>query len=96
MIKIYGPKASTAGRCLWAAEEMAIPYESVAVDMQAKEHKTPEFLAMNPNGKVPVMKDGDLVLWESFAINAYLARTYQPEFLGQDPAQEAQGSQWMC
>jgi len=76
MIKIFGPRQSSAARCMWTMEELGLQYEVVPVNMQTGEHKTPEFLKMNPNGKVPVMVDGDLVLYESMAINFYLCGHY--------------------
>ncbi|HYX33796.1 MAG TPA: glutathione S-transferase family protein [Oligoflexus sp.] len=94
MIQIYGPAGSSAGRCHWALEEIGIPYEAIPVNMKNQEHKTPEFLRMNPNGKVPVMKDGDFVLWESMAINFYLAEKYKPALLGADLQEKADVLKW--
>ena len=73
MISIYGSPRSSAGRCVWAAEEAGVAYEVKAVDMRNQEHKSAEFLKLNPNGKVPAMKDGDISLFESMAINFYIA-----------------------
>lgn len=94
MIKIYGSKQSTAWRTIWTAEECGLEYEIVPVDIRGGEHRQPEFLKMNPNGKVPVMVDGDLVLFESMAINTYLAEKYKPELLGKDLAEHGQVYQW--
>ncbi len=94
MIKIYGPKQSTASRSLWAAAEVGQQVENVHVDFQAGEHKGEAYLKLNPNGKVPVMMDGDFVLWESSAINAYLAETYKPELLGSTTQERALVNQW--
>lgn len=94
MIQIYGPAGSSAGRCFWALEEVGVPYEAVPVNMRAKDHKKPEFLRMNPNGKVPVLKDGDFVLWESMAINFYLAEKYKPALLGADLQEKAEVLKW--
>ncbi|MBE7942663.1 MULTISPECIES: glutathione S-transferase family protein [Ramlibacter] len=54
------------------------PVEFVRVDLFRGEQKTPRFLALNPNGKVPVLEDGDLRLWEADAIACHLARRFQP------------------
>lgn len=54
------------------------PVEFVRVDLFRGEHKTPRFLALNPNGKVPVLEDGELRLWEADAIATWLARRFQP------------------
>lgn len=70
-IKIYGPAASRASRALWIVHELGIPFEHVAIEM--KDLKSPEYLAINPNGKVPTLVDGDFKLFESMAINLYLA-----------------------
>ena len=76
MIKLYGGARSRASIVQWYLEELAIPYEFVLLDMQASEHLKPEFLAINPMGKVPAVSDGDFYLWESGAILLYLAQKY--------------------
>ncbi|MBF2099183.1 MAG: glutathione S-transferase, partial [Gloeomargaritaceae cyanobacterium C42_A2020_066] len=58
MLKLYGSARSRAAIVRWYLEELAIPYEFVQVDMQAGAHRQPEFLALNPMGKVPVAVDG--------------------------------------
>ena len=70
-IKIYGPTASRAARALWIVHELGIPFEHVAMEM--KDLKGAEYLKINPNGKVPALVDGDFKLFESMAINLYLA-----------------------
>jgi glutathione S-transferase len=94
MVQIYGSPKSSAGRCYWALEEAGIPYERVEISFSDKEHKSPEFLALNPNGKVPVFVDGDLVLWESVAINRYIFEKYKPGLLGATLAERALTDQW--
>lgn len=76
MLKLYGGARSRASIVRWYLEELAIPYEFVFIDMQAGEHRQPEFLAINPMGKVPAIADGDFYLWESGAILLYLAQKY--------------------
>jgi glutathione S-transferase len=73
-VKIYGPTASRASRALWIVNEIEVPFEHVQLEM--KQLKEPEFLAVNPNGKAPAMTDGDFKLFESMAINLYLAAKY--------------------
>jgi len=73
-IKIYGPTASRAARALWIVHELGIPFEHVAMEM--KDLKTPEYLKVNPNGKVPALVDGEFKLFESMAINLYLAKRF--------------------
>lgn len=73
MLKLYGGARSRASIVQWYLEELGIPYEFVLLDMQAGEHLLPEFLAINPIGKVPAIADGNFTLWESGAILLYLA-----------------------
>lgn len=94
MIQIYGPAGSSAGRCFWTLEEIGVPYQAMPIDFKSQEHKQPEFLRMNPNGKAPVLKDNDFVLWESMAINFYLAEKYKPALLGADVREKADILKW--
>jgi glutathione S-transferase len=72
-LRIYGVARTRAFRALWVAEELGIPYEHEIGDAGAR---TPEFLALNPNGRLPVIVDGDFVLPESLAITLYLAKKH--------------------
>ncbi|MDJ0920988.1 MAG: glutathione S-transferase family protein [Henriciella sp.] len=74
MIKIYGTRDSRAFRCLWALEESGLAYELIPVDWRTRETRTPEFLALNPNGHVPVFEQDGLVLVESLAINLHISQ----------------------
>jgi len=94
MITLYGPARSSAGRCLWCLEEAGVKYENKNVDMKTKEHKSPDFLKINPNGKVPALVDGDVKLFESMAINFYIADKYKPTLLGNTPEERALSYQW--
>ena len=94
MIKIYGPPRSSSGRCFWCLHEVEVPYKAVSVNMKEKEHKSSEYLKLNPNGKVPALVDGEFVIWESMAINTYLAEKYKPELLGSDAATRGLVQQW--
>lgn len=76
MLKLYGGARSRASIVQWYLEELGVPYEFVLLDMQNGEHRQPEFLAINPMGKVPAIVDGDFKLWESGAILVYLAQKY--------------------
>jgi glutathione S-transferase len=75
VIKLYGVTTSRAGRCIWMLEELGLPYELVPVSFLG-DNKKPEYLAINPNGRVPALDDEGLVLFESLAINLHLARKY--------------------
>jgi glutathione S-transferase len=94
MIKIYGSPKSSAGRVYWMLEELGLTYEAVQLDMRAKEHKSEKFLKLNPNGKVPCLTDGDYAIWESMAINSYLADKYQSALLGKTPEARGLVQQW--
>jgi glutathione S-transferase len=93
MIKLYGGQFSRASIVHWYLEETGIPYEFIRLDMQAGEHRQPEFLAINPFGKVPTIVDADLQLFESGAILMYLADRYAKAFA--TPEERAQANQWV-
>ena len=76
MITLYGIPASRAFRVLWMLEELGVEYRHVATNFAGGGTRTAEFLKLNPNGHIPVLVDGETVLWESMAINLYLARKY--------------------
>jgi glutathione S-transferase len=75
-LKIYGVARSRAFRNLWMAKELGLEYEHVKVDFATGETRTPGHLALNPNGHVPVIDDDGFILWESMAINLYLAKKH--------------------
>ena len=95
-IKIYGPTASRAARALWMVNELGVPFEHIALEM--KDLKNPDYIKINPNGKVPAMIDGDLTLFESMAINLYLAKKYNKDGMWptslEDQARAYQWSFW--
>src|SRR5215470_16813254 len=83
-------------RARWTLQELGVPFEAVQVNLIAGEHRRPEFLRINPAGKVPVLVDGDLVLTESVAIPVYLAEKHpERRLLPTDPRQRAQANQWL-
>jgi glutathione S-transferase len=92
-MKLYGTPVSRALRSIWAAEEVGVDYEFVSTSYLG-ESKTPEYLAINPNGRIPALVDGDLELFESMAINLYLAKTYGGKLYPSDPHDEARAIQW--
>lgn len=94
MIQIYGSPRSSAGRCFLMLEECGLSYETKSLDMMAKEHKTEDFLKLNPNGKVPCLVDDGFVLWESAAIVQYLAEKHHPALLGESLKEKALVQQW--
>jgi glutathione S-transferase len=95
-MKLYNANLSpNALRVRAVASELGIDLDVVEVDFQKGENKAAPYLAINPNGKVPVLVDGDFVLWESRAINAYLA-SLKPErgLYPEDPKRRARVDQW--
>ena len=90
-IKLYDFKSSpNCQRVKVVLEEKGLEYETVPVDLRKREQKAPEYLAMNPYGKVPVLVDGDTVLYESCIINEYLEEKYpDPPLLPADAVSRA-------
>src|SRR5689334_19373321 len=89
MLQLYGNARSRAMRCLWMLEEVGQPYQLVDKSLRADDLHSTDYLRLNPNARIPALVDGDLVLWESMAINLYLAHKYDgpmhcagPEVLG--------------
>ncbi|NTX25850.1 glutathione S-transferase family protein [Burkholderia pyrrocinia] len=95
-MKLYGFAGTRSQRALWGLKELDADFEFVSVNLLAGEHKRPEFLRINPAGKVPVLVDGDRVIPESAAIVLYLADKYpEKALLPVDPAQRAQAYRWV-
>jgi glutathione S-transferase len=90
----FGPTRSI--RVRWTLQELGVAFEPVTVDLVAGAHRRPEFLAINPAGKVPALVDGDLVLTESVAIVLYLAEKYpEKRFIPSDLAERGQHYRWL-
>lgn len=90
----FGPTRSIRAR--WILQELAIDFEAASVDLPARAHRTPEFLELNPAGKIPVLVDGDLILSESVAIVLYLAEKYRDRgFIPLDPQLRADMYRWI-
>lgn len=97
MLTIWGRMNSiNVQKVVWAAEELGLAYTRHDAGMAFGVVNTPEYRAMNPNGLVPVVKDGDLVLWESNATVRYLAARYGAgDLWPEDPALRFEGDKWM-
>ena len=93
-LKIYGIPRSRAVRTLWMAHELGIPFELVEVTPGADGSRKPEYLRLNPNGQVPFIDDDGLILWESLAINLYLARKHGAPIGPANPAEDGQMTMW--
>ena len=90
---LYGMSGSRALRSIWAIEEAEIDYTHVPTHFMI-EVKEPDYLEINPNGRVPCLVDGELTLFESMAINLYIAEKYAPHLLPEGLALRAQAMQW--
>ena len=93
MIKLYGIPRSRTARAIWMLEELQVPYEIVPVSF-IEESRKPAYLKINPNGRIPALQDGDLTLFESLAINLYLARKYDKGLWPKTVEGEAKAYQW--
>ena len=99
MITLWGRNNSTnVKKVLWTLEELDLPFKQVMAGMQFGVNKEAEYLAMNPNGLVPLLRDEETnaTLWESNTIVRYLAAQYgQGRLWVESPVQRAQGEKWM-
>ncbi len=96
MLKIWGRNTSSNVQiAMWAVGELGLEHERIDWGGAFGGNDDPEYLKMNPNGLIPTMKDGDIVVWESGAILRYLAARYGDEgFWPSDPAQRAPLDMW--
>jgi glutathione S-transferase len=98
-LKIYGNAKSRATRVLWLAKELGLDFEHVALAANDPKLKAPDFLKINPAGRIPAIEDDGVAMGESLAINLYLARKYgakKPGFAPASPAEDARLQQWTC
>jgi glutathione S-transferase len=94
-MKLYGFGPTRSLRTLWALREVDAEFEYVPVNLLTGEHRRPDFLRLNPAGKIPVLVDGDLILTESAAIVLYLAEKYRAKgLLPADLKERAQVYRW--
>ncbi len=75
-LRIYGIARTRAFRALWMAKELGLDYEHLPIEIGDAGARSPEFLAINPNGRLPVIIDDRFVLFESLAITLYLAKKH--------------------
>lgn len=97
MFTLYGSPGSRSTRVAWALEEAGADYDFSLVDIKKGEQKHPEFLDINPGGKLPVLIDGDLVVSESAAICTYIAERFPASGLipaAEQRADRARYFQW--
>ena len=94
MLRLYGSARSRALRVLWMAGELGLTYDHKDWLPRAPETRTPEYRALNPNGRVPTLDDDGFILSESMAINFYLAKKHKSPLYPSDPKHEALALQW--
>ena len=96
-MKLYGVPSSRTRRALWALEEAGAEFEFERVDIAKGAGRDPDYLSLNPSGKVPTLVDGDLVLSESGAICNYIAAAFPDAMLAPPAgtAERAKCDQWM-
>ena len=94
-LRIYGVARTRAFRALWISQELELAHEHMPIEIGDAGARGPEFLALNPNGRLPVIIDGDFVLSESLAITLYLAKKYSAGRLYPSSLEaEARAWQW--
>jgi glutathione S-transferase len=95
-VKLYEFAPTRSIRVRWTLQEVGVPFEAVTIDLRRDQHKSAEFLKINPAGQLPVLVDGDLVLTESVAIALYLAEKYrEKQFLPDRLDERAQVYRWL-
>lgn len=98
MLQVWGRRSSfNVQKVMWLIGELGLPHQHIPAGGAFGLKDSPDFLAMNPHGRVPVIKDSDgTVVWESHSILRYLAARYGgPDFWSDDPARRAQIDCWM-
>lgn len=94
-LRIYGVARTRAFRALWMAQELGLDYEHLPIEIGEAGARAPEFLALNPNGRLPFIVDDAFVLFESLAITLYLAKKHSYGRLYPDTLEdEARAWQW--
>jgi len=94
-LRIYGIARTRAFRVLWMAEELGLDYQHIAIETGPAGARQPEYLSVNPNGRLPAIDDDGFVMWESLAINLYLAKKHSTGTLyPATPQGEAKATQW--
>jgi len=98
MLQVWGRRnSSNVQKVMWLIGELDLPHEHIAAGGSFGLTQSPDFLAMNPHGRVPVIRDSDgTIVWESHSILRYLAARYgSPRFWSDDAAQRSQADRWM-
>ena len=91
---LYGTINTRAYRCIWMLDELGLKYDTLAVDMDGGFLSDPDYLNINPNGRMPALVNDDGVFWEGHAINIYLAKKYGGEIAPKSMLEEVRTIQW--
>ena len=94
MITLYGSMASRAHRTVWMLKELGLPFQHEPTNFMDGSTRKPGFLAVNPNGRVPVIDDDGFIVYESMAINLYLARKHGGPIAANGLREETAAMQW--
>ncbi|MFC4762787.1 glutathione S-transferase family protein [Dyella koreensis] len=94
-MKLYYAETMNPRKACAVAKYLGLPMEYIRIDLGKGEHLKPEFLAENPNGKVPLLVDGDLRLWESTAIMAHLAVKAGSDLWPREPERQVEVLRWL-
>jgi glutathione S-transferase len=95
-MKLYEFAPTRSIRVRWVLQELGVEFEAISINMQAGEHCTPDFLAINPAGKLPVLVDGEHIITESVAIALYLGEKYsESKLVPTDLPLRAQLYRWL-
>jgi glutathione S-transferase len=96
MLTVWGrPNSLNVQKVMWTVAELGLPHRRIDAGLQFGVNNTPEYLAMNPNGLVPVIDDDGFVLWESNVIVRYLAGRYGSGLMPSDIRERARAERWM-
>ncbi len=93
-LKLYGAPKTRTVRTLWMMAELDLPYELIPISTHDRGNLAPDYLAVNPGGKVPAIDDDGFVLSESMAVNLYLAKKHGGALYPATPQGEARAWQW--
>jgi glutathione S-transferase len=94
MLKIYGVPISRSISNIWAALELGLEYENVPIGWDDNSIYSDEYRRINPNARVPALRDGDFIMWESLAINWYLVKKHGGTLAPKTLHEEAHALQW--
>ena len=97
MITLYSaPRSGNAYKVKLVLSLLGLEFDEVSINLQTGENRAGSFLAMNPRGQVPTLVDGEVTIWDSQAILAYLARRYGKDWLPVEPVALAEVMQWLA